>query len=116
MHTEAKRTAVETAHAQILTTEDPTEVQGILESLYDTAVLDHEMLLLAYEYTKRIDTIGPDVVAERMGVSKEELVKMLHHMGDVTMSRLRRLSMACEVSVTYSILVPQDPDDTDSTS
>jgi hypothetical protein len=50
-----------------------------------------------------IESVGYDQVAERLGIEVEDLMLMLDGQRDVTMTELRLIAIAAEVTITYSV-------------
>ena len=109
-----KDEAISKAHAAItIYYPDVRNWQGltqILQKLWDHAVerasFDHQMAVLAYHFAQAIEAKGPKLVADRLGISVEDLAARVRPeaFSELTMSELRLLSLCAEVEVSYNVI------------
>lgn len=107
-----KKTAVDEAFRAIYhgTATKAGEVEQILKDLWDAASeragFEHQMAVMAYHFAQAIDARGPQLVAERIGITVEELVERLkpERFAELTMSELLLLSISAEVSHDVIVL------------
>lgn len=114
-----QKESVSKAHATITSAHPEVRnwlgLSDVLDQLYDEATqraaFDHQMLVLAYRYAQAIDKIGPEVVAERLGISIDKLSQRIspEAFGELTMSELRLLSLVCELEIGFEVIPTPGP-------
>lgn len=108
--------AITSAHPEV---RDWLGLSAVLDDLYEAATMraafDHQMAVLAYQYARAITKTGPGIVAERLGITVEELQERIQpaRFAEITMSELRLLSLCVEVEVTYDVIPLKAPDVSD---
>lgn len=79
----------------------------ILDNLYDVssrnAAFEHEMAMFSWDLAQRVEEIGHKVVAERLGMTVDEMVERLVHPEDMTMSEVRLFGVATESMIDYKV-------------
>lgn len=107
--------AITSAHPEV---RDWKGLSAVLDELWETsaqrAAFDHQMAVMAYHFAQAIDARGPQLVAERIGITVEELVERLkpERFAELTMSELLLLSISAEVS--HDVIVRKKPDEADA--